>query len=141
MPDLVTQELNKYHIKKKGNISDEILPVNPVIDFLLDNPDQDKLIKRFIAILRTVKEYNFAIEVFKQQTDIEILKSLRTIDRIEAKNLIPNQNNRNDLKLFTCESIGLIVRKITDTLFYCADKPRAFFFEKFDSMCLAEIVD
>ena len=136
----MSDELNRFHIKKRGNVNDEILPVNPVIDYLLDNIDQERLIKMFISILKTIKEYKFAIEVFKQQSDIEILKSLRTVDRIEAKNIIPSAQNRNDMKLFTCESVGVIVRKISDTLFYCTEKPRAFFFEKFDSECLAEIV-
>lgn len=111
-----------------------------MIDFLLDNEEEDRLIHQFLEILKTVKEFNFAIEVFKRQSEVSILESLRTLDSIEERTVLPNRNNKEAMRLFICECIGIIVRKVSDLLFYCSEKPKAYFLDKFDSPSLAEIV-
>lgn len=120
---------------------DLMLPINSVIDFLLENTDEERLIHQFLEILKMNKEYNFAIQVFNRQSEITILESLRTIDSVEEKTILPTQQNKELMKLFICECIGIMVRKISDLLFYCTEKPKLFFLERFDSLSLAEIVD
>jgi hypothetical protein len=119
---------------------DLILPVDSVIDFLLDNTDEERLLHQFLEILKTIKEFNFAIQVFNRQSEVSILESLRTIDSKEEKTVLPTQQNKEMMKIFICQCVGIIVRKISDLLFYCNDKPRAYFLERFDSPSLAEIV-
>lgn len=111
-----------------------------MIDFLLDNEEEDRLIHQFLEILKAVKEFNFAIQVFNRQSEVSILESLRTLDSIEEKTVLPNQLNKESMRLFICECVGIIVRKISELLFYCSEKPRAYFLDKFDSPSLAEIV-
>lgn len=119
---------------------DLVLPVNSVIDFLLDNIEEERLIHQFLEILKMNKEYNFAIQVFKRQSEVGILESLRTIDSVQEKTVLPSQMNKEMLKIFICQCVGLVVRKISDLLFYCNERPRAYFLERFDSQPLSEIV-
>lgn len=121
-------------------MKDLFLPVNQVIDFLLDNEGEDILIHQFLDILKTIKEFNFAIQVFNRQSELATLENLRTVDSIEEKVVLPNHQNKESMKMFIFQCVGIIVRKISDLLFYCTEKPKLFFLEKFDSPSLVEIV-
>lgn len=117
------------------------MPVDQAIDFLLDNPAEESLTKRFISMLKEKKEYNFAIQVFKQESDARILESVKALDTIDYKNLVPTRENKEELKMFICQSVGVIVRRISELLFYGNEKPVQYFLDRLESPALVEIVD
>lgn len=115
--------------------------MDQAIDFLLDNPAEESLTKRFISMLKEKKEYNFAIQVFKQESDARILESVKALDTIDYKNLVPTRENKEELKMFICQSVGVIVRRISELLFYGNEKPVQYFLDRLESPALVEIVD
>lgn len=133
-------EIKAQFVKTQGNAADDILPVDWVIDFLLDNKDEDRLIQRFLSILKPIKEYGFIMDAFRSKTDIQQLENIRAVQTLEPKVLVPNQANRDDIKMFICECIGLMTRKLTDMMFYSNDRPKSYFLQKFTSKSLLDIV-
>lgn len=127
-------------MKTQGNAGDDILPVDWIADFLLDNKDEERLIKRFLSILQPIKEYGFIMEAFKGKTDLQQLEHIRAIQTLEPKVVVPNLANKDDIKMFMCECIGLMTRKLSDLMFFSNDKPKSYFLQKFTSKPLLEIV-
>jgi hypothetical protein len=137
--DVILNELKLFEQNFKGKLKDRSLPITHIINFLIDNPEEEKLTKKFLDILNSFKDYKFAIQVFKNDSDIQILQNLKSIDRVDTS-LEPNEAVKEDVNIFICQSFSIITRKLSNFLFYAGDRPKKFFMERFDSQSLRQIV-